>query len=118
MKKKFNSHSIFFSDDLKEAFDFTSETISRIILKGHLNIITNEKLLKEINGLNKLKYFLGKKREPSQILNQNEMDELKEDLNNIEPEKITISESNKAIKIEIDDKNKFHIKINLLKQLF
>ena len=118
MRKKFNFHSLSFSNDLTDAFDFTSKKIMKIILEGHLSLTSNDNFLKEINEYNKLNIFLGKKRKPSQYLSKEEMDELKKDLNNIQPEKITISESDRIFKIEIDDKNKSHAKLNIFKQPF
>ncbi len=116
MLKKFNFHSLSFSTDLPEAFDFTSETIKNIILNEHLSLKSNENFLKEINKYNELTSFLGKKRKPSQTLSEKEIDEIKDDLNNIQPKNIVISENNRIYEIEIDDKNKYHIQLDLFKQ--
>ena len=116
MLKKFNFHSLSFSTDLPEAFDFTSETIKNIILNEHLSLKSNENFLKEINKYNKLTSFLGKKRKPSQTLSKEEIDTIKDDLNNILPENIVISENNRIYEIEIDDKNNYHIQLDLFKQ--
>ena len=117
MFKKLDNHSISITKNLEEPFDYSIETITKIITDGHSILLKDNEFLKEIKSYYKLHKFLGKKRNPPNLI-LDEIDEIKKDLKNIEPEKISISENKEIFNIEIKGKNKNYALINIFKNPF
>ena len=112
-----NPFNLSYSYAISKPFDFSDESIKTIITEGYKNPLSNEKISIEINKFKKLKKFLGKKRNKS--LTQDEIEEIKPNLSEINPEKIIISEDDSdSINIEMFDKNKFYNSIDMLKKPF
>ena len=105
MDKKLDNHSISITKNLEEPFDYSMETITKIITDGHSILLKDNEFLKEIKSYYKLHKFLGKKRNPPNLI-LDEIDEIKKDLKDIEPEKINISENKEIFNIEIKGQNK------------
>ena len=113
MFKKIKSHSVSISNNLSKPFDFTLETIKDTITNGHSLLLSDNQFFGEVKKYHKLNKFLGKKRNPPENLTKEEINEIKDELEDIKIKSIKVSKDNKTFNIEIEDENEICTSIDI-----
>ena len=114
MFKKMKSHSVSISSNLSKPFDFTLESIKDTIKNGHSSLLSDNQFSGELKNYHRLKKFLGKKRNPPENLTKEEINEIKDKLEDIKIKLIKVSKDNKTFNIEIEDENEICTSIDIL----